>query len=282
LPTTAVLWAAAVVAWIGTVVWVVGRDMQAMPGTMGLGFGEFVAMWALMMAAMMLPSVSPFVTAYAKTVTMPRTGRLLSLAVGYLAAWAVAGVVAYALARAFGSAAERSDGVARTLAVGSFAAAGVYQLTPLKRRCLSHCRSPIGHLFHYLSFRGPTRDLRAGFLHGLYCLGCCWGLMLLLVAFGVMNLLAMVGVAVVIAVEKLWRHGERFAQVVAVAALAYAVAVAFVPEAAPGLDPGRAGMDEMQMEMDEPSEQGPMPTGAPSGTAPMPMDGPSTTMSMGG
>jgi predicted metal-binding membrane protein len=279
LPTTALLWAAAVVAWIGTVAWVVGRDMEAMPGTMGLGFGEFVAMWALMMAAMMLPSVSPFVTSYAKTVTTQRTTRLLSLAVGYLAAWAVAGVVAYALARAFGSAAERSDGVARALAVGSFAAAGLYQLTPLKRRCLSHCRSPIAHLFHYLSFRGSTRDLRAGFQHGLYCLGCCWGLMLLLVAFGVMNLLAMVGVAVVIAAEKLWRHGERFAQVVAVAALAYAVVVAFVPEAAPGLDPGRAGMDDM-MDMDEPSKQGPMPTDAPSGTAPM--DGPRTTMSMGG
>jgi predicted metal-binding membrane protein len=248
-PATVLLWAAAALAWAGTLAWAAAGDMGVMPGTMGLGFGGFVALWALMMAGMMLPSVSPFVCTYARTVTTDRFPRLFGLAVGYLAAWAVAGVGGYLLARAFGSAASREEWVARTLAAGSFSAAGLYQLTPLKRRCLSHCRSPIAHLFHYASFRGRTRDLRAGFLHGLFCLGCCWALMVLLVAFGVMNVWAMVGVAAVIAVEKLWRHGEHFARAVGVAALVYAVLVAFSPGLAPGLDPSRAQHAE-RMPMD--------------------------------
>ncbi len=253
--TNLVLWSAAAVAWIATIVWAASRDMGAMPGTMEFGFARFVGMWAVMMAAMMLPSVSPFVGTYARTVRTRRVPRLFALAVGYLGAWAATGVGAYLLARGFGSVASERAWAARVIAPTAFAAAGLYQLTPLKRRCLSHCRSPIAHLFHYLSFRGVTRDLRAGFRHGLFCLGCCWALMVLLVAFGVMNLLAMVGVALVIAVEKLWRHGEQFARAVGAAALIYAVVVAFAPRLAPGLDPDRTMPDgrvpmEMEMEME--------------------------------
>lgn len=236
-PPFAALLIAAAGAWAGTVVWARDMGMGAVPGTIGLAMPTFVGMWALMMAAMMLPSVWPFVTTYSRTVRSHRSARLIALSGGYLATWAAAGVVAYGLAWCFGELAARRPGLAQVAAVAAFAACGVYQLTPLKHRCLQHCRSPITHLMRYLAFTGPLRDVKAGAFHGLYCLGCCWSLMVLLVAFGVMNVPAMVGVAVVIALEKTWRHGRTFARVVGVASLVYAGALLVEPGLAPGLDP---------------------------------------------
>jgi predicted metal-binding membrane protein len=191
-----------------------------------------------MMAAMMLPSVGPFIGMYQRTITERRGWRLTVLAGGYLAVWGASGAIAFAIAHGFGELAGQNDMVAQAVAVVTFASVGIYQLSPLKFRCLSHCRSPLGHLVHYLGFQGPLRDLRAGVSHGWFCLGCCWALMLLMVAFGVMNVGAMVGLAVVIGVEKLWRHGETFAKAVGGASLLYAGALVFFPELAPGLDPG--------------------------------------------
>ena len=245
-----VLVALAALAWAGTIAWANSRDMSAMPGTMGLGLGEFVAMWALMMTAMMLPSVWPFVAVYERTIRVHRVARLGVLGGGYLLAWALVGVAAYGVAWVFGELAADRPGLARVVAVAAFAVLGIYQLTPLKFRCLSHCRSPLAHLLHYTSFRGSSRDLRAGIEHGLYCLGCCWALMLVLVAFGVMNLPAMVGVALIIAVEKVWRFGEMFARVVGVSALVYAALVGIEPALAPGLDPSVIMNDEMEMDDD--------------------------------
>jgi predicted metal-binding membrane protein len=243
-----VLVALAALAWAGTIAWANSRDMSAMPGTMGLGLAEFVAMWALMMTAMMLPSVWPFVAVYERTIRVHRVARLGALGGGYLLAWALVGVAAYGVAWLFGELAADRPGAARVAGVAAFAALGIYQLTPLKFRCLSHCRSPLAHLLHYTSFTGRLRDLRAGIEHGLYCLGCCWALMLVLLAFGVMNLPAMVGVAVIIAVEKVWRFGEVFARVVGASALVYAVLVGIEPSLAPGLDPTVVTDDEMQMD----------------------------------
>lgn len=235
--TSLVLAGAAVLAWVLTVGWIRADDMSAMPGTMGMGLPSFTVMWGLMMAAMMLPSVSPFVRSYQATVIDHRGRRLTSLALGYLMVWTAVGVVAYAIASWFGDLAADRTTVAQSVAVGTFAVVGLYQLSPLKFRCLSHCRSPLGHLMHYLGFTGRARDLRAGASHGWFCLGCCWALMLLMVAFGVMNVGAMVGLAAVIAIEKVWRHGETFARVFGVACLAYAVLLVFEPGLAPGLDP---------------------------------------------
>jgi predicted metal-binding membrane protein len=236
-PVAVALWLVAAVAWIGTIAWAARMGMGAMPGTLGFGIGAFVAMWTLMMAAMMLPSVWPFVAMYTRTVRDHRVLRTVALASGYLLVWAAAGVVAFGLAWTFGRFAEDDVTVAHAVAVLSFAACGVYQLTPLKYRCLSHCRTPLSHLLHYASFTGRLRDVRAGVSHGFYCLGCCWTLMVLLVAFGVMNIPAMVGLALVITVEKVWSRGEAFARVVGVGALVYAVVLVFEPGLAPGLDP---------------------------------------------
>jgi len=235
---TVALLAVAVAAWAGTVAWARSGDMGAMPGTMGMSVLGFTTMWTLMMAAMMLPSVGPFVDIYQQTVTTRRVPRLVALATGYLGVWSVVGLGAFAVAEGFGGLAGGNAMAARAVAVITFTTVGLFQLSSLKMRCLSHCRSPIGHLIHYLGFRGALRDLRAGASHGWFCLGCCWALMVLMIAFGVMNVAAMIGLAVIIGVEKVWRHGEQFARAVGVAALMCAVALVFVPELAPGLDSG--------------------------------------------
>jgi len=225
-------------AWVGTVLWGAAAGMRAMPGTMGMQPVAFTVMWTLMMAAMMLPSIAPFLGVYQRTMTEQRGVRLCALASGYLGVWAASGVAAFLVADLFAQLAAHHTTLARAAAVMSFVAAGVWQLSPLKFQCLSHCRSPLAHLVHYLGLRGPLRDLRAGISHGAYCLGCCWALMLLMPAFGVMNLGVMVALAVTVAIEKLWRYGERFAQVVGVTCLVCAAALAFAPVLPPGLDPG--------------------------------------------
>jgi predicted metal-binding membrane protein len=229
----ALLLIAAAGAWAGTVA--LARGMGGMTGTMGLELALFVPVWTLMMAAMMLPSVTPTAVLYAKTVQRNRTVRIAGLTAGYLGAWAVAGLPAYGLAWLAGWLAGAHPGAAHVLAVGLFAACGIYQLSGLKDRCLAHCRSPVALLLHYGSYRGRFRDVRAGAHHGGYCLGCCWGLMLVLIAVGVMNLTAMVGLAAVILVEKTWRRGPVAGRLAGVAALGLAVAVIWFPWLAPGL-----------------------------------------------
>jgi predicted metal-binding membrane protein len=85
--------------------------------------------------------------------------------------------------------------------------AGLYQFTPLKDVCLRHCRSPLGQLIEYGGYKGVARDLRVRLHHGGYCVGCCWGLMVVLIAVGVTNLPAMAALAAAIFLEKLWRRG---------------------------------------------------------------------------
>ena len=226
--------------WVATIAWAVQMDMGLLgtPGTMGMSFPSFLVMWTLMMAAMMLSSLAPLALMYGRTITTRRGPRLTAFGGGYVLAWGATGVVAFVLADRFTEVASTRPTVAQWVAVACFAAAGLYQLTPLKMRCLDHCRSPLAHLMRYIGFRGPLRDARAGAHHGLFCLGCCWALMVLMVAFGVMNVAAMIGLALVIAIEKHWRHGERFARAVGGVAIAWAVLIVIEPGAAPGLDPG--------------------------------------------
>jgi predicted metal-binding membrane protein len=229
----AVLLILAAGAWAATVT--IARGMSGMTGTMGLGLAAFVAIWTLMMAAMMLPSVAPTAALYARTVQSRRTVRLTGMVVGYLAVWAAAGLPAYGLAWMTGSLTGQHPGAAHVLAIVTFAVAGAYQLSPLKDRCLAHCRSPLGLLLHYGSYRGRSRDLRVGLHHGGYCLGCCWGLMVILIAVGVMNLVAMVGLAALVLVEKTGRRGVAVGRIAGVALLALAIAAIWLPWLAPGL-----------------------------------------------
>ncbi len=220
-------------AWAATVA--IARGMSGMTGTMGLGLALFVPVWTLMMAAMMMPSVAPTASLYAKTVQSNRTARVAGLVAGYLAVWAAAGLPAYGLARLTGWLTGQHPSAAHVLAVAVFAGCGVYQLSRLKDRCLAHCRSPLALLLHYGSYRGRFRDLRVGAHHGGYCLGCCWGLMAILVAVGVMNVAAMVGLAALVLIEKVWTRGPAAGRLAGVAALALAAATIWLPWLAPGL-----------------------------------------------
>ena len=239
----AVLLIRAAAAWAATLV--LARGMAGMTGTMGLGLAVFVPIWTLMMAAMMLPSVAPTASLYAKTMQDNRAARIAGLVAGYLAVWAAAGVPAFGLAWLAGWLTGSHPAAAHVIAVGAFAVCGIYQLSSLKDRCLAHCRSPLGLLMHYGSYRGRLRDLRVGAHHGGYCLGCCWGLMVILIAVGVMNVAAMVGLAALVLVEKVWTRGPLVGRLAGIAALALAVAIIWLPWLAPGLHPAPPMMPAM-------------------------------------
>ncbi len=228
---TALLLIATAGAWAATVA--LARGMAGMTGTMGLGLALFVPMWTLMMAAMMLPSVTPLATLYARA--NPGTLRTAGLVLGYLAVWAAAGLPAFGLAWLAGWLTGRHPGGAHAAAVAVFAVAGAYQLTRLKDRCLARCRSPFALLLHYGSYRGRLRDLRVGAHHGGFCLGCCWALMVILIAVGVMNVAAMVGLAALVLVEKTWARGPVAGRLAGAALLALAAATIWLPWLAPGL-----------------------------------------------
>ena len=232
------LLAAAALAWVLTV-----RSASGMPpgpGTMGRDLPGFVVLWVLMMAAMMLPSVAPTVGLYLHTLRARSTGRTRALrsaglVTGYLLTWAAFGVLAFAAARAGGHLASGAPQTAAWVGAILLAGAGVYQLTPLKDRCLSHCRSPLGFLVHFGGFSGRLRDLRVGLYHGAYCVGCCWGLMLVLIVVGVMNLAWMIGLAAVVFLEKTWRHGKAFSVLVGTALIVFACFVPWHHALIPGL-----------------------------------------------
>ena len=200
-----------------------------------------------MMAAMMLPSVAPFASLYARTFTGGRGSRLGVFASGYLIVWTLAALPAYGLAWLAGGLAAGHPAAATVLAAAIFAACGAYQLTPVKDRCLARCRSPLGFLLKFGGYRGRTRDLRAGLYHGTFCLACCWALMAVLVAFGLMNVIAMLVLAGAVLAEKTWAWGAGFSRALGIAALALAVAVIFEPGLAPGLQhtAGTGGMGGM-------------------------------------
>jgi predicted metal-binding membrane protein len=227
-------------AWAATVL--LARGMPGMTGTRGLGLASFVPVWTLMMAAMMLPSVTPAATLYAKAVRRNRAARMTGLVMGYLAVWAAAGVPAFGLAWLAGWLAGRHPAAAHIAAVAVYAACGIYQITSLKDRCLAKCRSPLALLLHYGSYRGRFRDLRVGAHHGGYCLACCWGLMVILIAVGVMNIAAMAGLAALVLIEKAWAHGPAAGRLAGAAALALAAATVWFPWLAPGLHAAPAMM----------------------------------------
>jgi predicted metal-binding membrane protein len=235
-------WAAvaapAAVAWAVTVM--LARDMGNGPGTMGLALLPFLGLWMIMMAAMMLPSVAPVAVLWTRLITgapagSGRLARMGGFLAGYLLAWAAVGAVAFAALAGTGRLLTASPTAAKWLGVAIFAAAGIYQLTPWKDWCLRRCRSPIGALMYYLGFKGRSRDLRVGLHHGATCAGCCWGLMIVLIAVGVMNVAVMAALAVVIFAEKLWRRGRPFGRAVGVLLIATGVLAIWFPWLLPGL-----------------------------------------------
>lgn len=234
-PMSAALFIVAAIAWAVTAHH--ARSMEEMTGSMGMSLPSFIAMWSLMMAAMMFPSVAPLASRYTRMIRSRRWFGLTSFATGYLAVWGASGGVAFLLAWSLGELVMLNNAtVAKLVAAMTFAMCGIYQLSSLKYRCLAKCRAPFSLLLEYASWRGPLRHFRVGAHHGAYCLGCCWALMVLMFVFGVMNIGAMVILSVVIAIEKTWASNEAFPRAVGVACLALAVAVLWFPALYPGLD----------------------------------------------
>jgi predicted metal-binding membrane protein len=248
LGLVAFLVALAALAWWSTV-----RAMSGMgssPGTDLGTLGWFVGVWIVMMAAMMLPAVSPTVALYAQMTARRSPTRPLFFTAGYLVVWGAAGVAAYGLfelgQRALGSQLAWHNG-GRWLVGGVLVIAAVYELTPLKDVCLSKCRSPFGFLLG--SWRDGTGGaFSMGSRHAAWCLGCCWALMAALFALGVMSIFWMAVVAGLITIEKVvpWRRVAVWSTTALLLALAVGVLVA--PGSVPGFVipgggmPGMSGM----------------------------------------
>jgi predicted metal-binding membrane protein len=157
--------------------------------------------------------------------------------VGYLATWAGAGLVAYALAALLDGVAGDVlawDRAGRWVAGGTLVIAAVYELTPLKDVCLGKCRSPLGFLLGAWR-NGRWGAVRMGTKNGAWCVGCCWALMASLFALGVMSVVWMAVVAGLIAVEKTlpWRRGATYGT--AALLLALGVLLLAVPHGIPAL-----------------------------------------------
>ena len=235
--------AIAILVLAGACWWTVaGRaaGMAAEPGPMGLGFWTFLAMWALMMAAMMLPAVAPVASMYAASIVPrtpgpPRGARIAAMVAGYLVVWSAVGVLAYGATLAARAVARDQPDAATWGAAAVFGVTAAYQLSPLRARCLRHCRAPFALLFRLTARRGSMRDLRAGVLHGGICAACCIPLMACLLALGAMSIGWMMLLTAVVVLERHPRHGRWMTYGAAAGLLVLAVVVLFHPELAPGL-----------------------------------------------
>ena len=186
-------------------------------------------MWAVMMVAMMLPSATPAILIFLRASAQRQDRGALTPAslfvLGYLVSWGAFSAAATVLQWLLHDFAYLSGSMAfdsRIAAGAVLVAAGIYQWSPLKYACLRHCQSPIGFLFgHWRD--GLAGALRMGLHHGLYCVGCCWLLMLLLFVVGVMNLAWVAGIAVYVLAEKVFPVGPRLARATGIAVTLWGV-----------------------------------------------------------
>lgn len=258
-----------------------GMGMAMASPTMGLSGPAFVALWAVMMVAMMFPTAAPMVATFnrieagkrARGETFVSTWLFVA---GYTVVWTAAGIAAYLGALVAEQVAARADLSALAAArIGGalLIAAGLYQLTPLKNVCLAKCRSPIGFILTFWR-DGALGALRMGLVHGAACLGCCWMLMAILFPLGIMNLAAMALVMLIVFAEKTlpWERLARLGP--AVALVAYGAVVIAVPRALPTFAapmPGMqtpAGADMNMPGMNIPAPSSSMPMNMPGMTMP--------------
>jgi predicted metal-binding membrane protein len=226
-----------------------GATSVSMAGMSGAAWawdalGVFILAWSVMMAAMMLPSISPMLVLYHTMATRRRsTGTAFAptwmFALGYLATWTAVGVMTWVVIRAASDLVSRMSATGRDtwapLALGAvLITAGLYQFTPLKGVCLRQCQSPVGFVMtHWRD--GRWGALRMGVVHGAYCLGCCWALFAVLVATGVMSLAWMLLLTLVVFAEKVLPLGPRAPQAIGVGFLVLGILVAVGATTMPGM-----------------------------------------------
>ena len=228
--TSSAVLALAAAAWI----FVIAATLRSPDGMAMAGMSSplvellaYVGGWGVMMAAMMLPSALPMISLYGATQRKQAGAETNGVPVAlftlvYLAVWTATGVPVYLASTLAGGLPPYA--VAAVLVV-----AGVYQWTPLKQVCLRACRSPLGFLLGHWR-PGRRGSVALGAAHAMYCLGCCWALMVVLVAAGAMGLPWVLLIAAVVAAEKLLPGGEWTARAIGVALVALGVAVALHPE----------------------------------------------------
>ena len=183
--------------------------MQSAPAS----FSLTATMWAVMMVGMMLPSATPMILLF--TMVQRKQGKQPVLTTGaftagYLIIWGGFAVAAAGLQIELGEMALLSPSLAlvsNRLAGMAFLLAAIYEFSPLKNRCLTQCSSPISFIMSHWR-PGVAGAFRMGVSHGVFCVGCCWALMLLLFAAGVMNLLWVAGLAVLVLVQKILPYGR--------------------------------------------------------------------------
>ena len=242
--TSVVLVLIAALAWVDVVRSSLSEpDMMMtmfMPMTVPDGLA-FLAGWGIMMTAMMLPSALPMIGLYGATQRGTAAPGPRGVPVGvfvfvYLAVWMAFGIPVY-VAHTFLMAlppAAFAYGIAAVLL-----AAGAFQLSPVKQACLRACRSPLGFLLG--RWRAGLRgSLALGWSHAVYCLGCCWALMVVLVAAGAMGLAWVLLITALVAAEKLLPRGEWIARATGGALLLLGVAVALRPALVTALRAGHA------------------------------------------
>jgi predicted metal-binding membrane protein len=225
-----------------------GAGMMDM--TMGMNAPLFLALWVVMMVAVMFPPAAPMILTFA-TIHESRRQRGQSFvptwlfAAAYLLVWSSTGIAAYALAlsaQMLGQTFPLLSNNAGQLGGGLIVLAGLYQLSPLKYTCLSRCRSPLG--FVMTSWRdGYLGAIRMGIEHGIFCLGCCWLLFLILFPLGVMNVGAMAAITLLIFAEKALPVTYRVVQIAAVVLVICGALVIWMPQLLPTYMPvaGQSG-----------------------------------------
>jgi predicted metal-binding membrane protein len=193
----------------------------------------FLIAWQVMVAAMMLPSSLPMIRLFSQAARrQERPSRvLLAFLGGYAAMWGAVGAAAFgvdvAIHRA-GDAMPSLAGHAWIVPAAALLAAGAFQFTDLKDRCLDQCRHPGPFLMRHYR-RGTRGAFDLGRRHGLFCIGCCWALMGLMLAVGVASLVWMGALAAVMYYERVGRHGRGITPVLGVALIAWGIVVAAHP-----------------------------------------------------
>ena len=230
----------AALAW-GLLIWQAPMmNNQAMGLTMGMSAVLFIAIWAVMMVAMMFPAAAPMILMFSAVYAGKRrqeqpyvpTWIFVS---AYLLVWVLSGVLAYVLAQGIENLAGRSmwlmENASRISGI-ILVIAGLYQLSPLKNVCLSKCRTPLQFLL--TSWHdGYAGAFRMGIEHGVFCLGCCWLLFVILFPLGLMNLAVMALVTALIFAEKALPIGRQISLLAGVGLIIYGVIVLFLPAALP-------------------------------------------------
>ena len=207
--------------------------------TTAMTLAPFLLGWVAMMAAMMLPAATPVVRLYARAAALHRVAPTAVFTSGYLLVWCVTGIPAWFLWRAVSIPLMDGQIGAYRASGAVLLAAGGYQLTPLKRACLRHCRSPMGVFLRAGSDLATLSGaIRAGATHARYCLGCCIGLMVAVVGAGSMQLWWAVVIAAVIFLERNVPGGERLASAAAAALCVLGLVVLVHPGAISSLIQG--------------------------------------------